>query len=188
MIKDRRFKSGRARSRFDLSKSYQKRRSRVQGYNLRYLLWVYEESGPDSLLNRFLASFENQTALNSLRNRRIALIKRANLTNNQALIIPREDGFAILLKNGGSLREWMISVGHELCHTFEYDLNIPAPRLLDGRRKMFDNDAEDFCTRFADEWLKRESRESELKQLLEPLGGECDLCWIRETVRYARKE
>lgn len=160
----------------------------MQGYNLRYLLWAYGTPDPDSLLNCFLASFENQTALRSLRNRRIVLVMRTNLTNHKALLTPRGDGFVILLKDGDSLGEWMISVGHELCHTFEYDLDLPSPRFLDGKRNIFDKDAEDFCTRFADEWLKQESRESELKQLLEPLGEEYDLCWIRETVRYARKE
>ncbi len=76
--------------------------------------------------------------------------------------------FKIILRKEQSLGSQLMSVGHELAHTFEFfdGIQFIKPSYYEGKWPLY-NEREAFCDTFADRWLQKPGIEQSLTELLQ---------------------
>jgi len=138
----------------------------------------YGFSDAESFRDALLSSFSGAPLLSQFQERKIVLFRRTRISHF-ALLDVYDDGFHILLNRERSVRQWLVDIGHELIHTFHYDLStLPPVNLF---RKMFgdpDPALEYFCDSVARRWLLQDRNARALVALLRSQRWQGEVLWI----------
>lgn len=131
------------------------------------LMERHEVRDQNKLIEKLLEQFQGMSVREQLFSRKIIQVYPRTITG--ARIFPTEGGFLVYL-NGDCEEEWPEDLGHELAHTFFYDLEPNPPLWLTGCRN---DDEEEFCEAFALRWatVNRAELEPIIKQFKEKEQG-----------------
>ena len=137
--------------------------------------------GIAGVLEKCMKSLEGLSAHDQLVEREIYLIKLIDPEEMgaSATIAPTERGFHIRLRK--DRREfWSVDVGHELAHTFYFDIDTPyggparvLPRTVTGEE-------EEFCDWFGFRWAAMGNNDKEIMAFIDSTPGDIKLV-SRET-------
>lgn len=105
----------------------------------------------------WLSSVKGKRLLEQLRDRRVTSTRIIPLLGNGGLDFDENGNFRIELCDMNTPQENASSLGHELGHTFHFDLTQTPP--LDTLAGNHTEDIEYFCDAFADAWLAQNGRE-----------------------------
>ena len=123
-----------------------------------------------SLISKLLATLPTAGFIDHLKTRRIRTVV-FRPTVSEAMLVPTADkqGFDIWLSwtNKSSVEEWLVSIGHELGHTFAYGIKLTPPLQLRWRNSyLIDHGEEEFCEQFGITWAALDGGHSALQSLL----------------------
>lgn len=132
---------------------------------------LYGVTTQEELLHAFLKSLRGRSAPQQLRSRRIMrfrVVERIPGTNVATMGQKRYGFLVTLIEN--RKRWWASDIGHELGHTFFFDItkSPPGDRLHNIVRTKQGKREEHFCNRFTRIWARRYGKE--LYALLEEYG------------------
>ena len=121
------------------------------------LLEKYSAINKEELIQAFLKQLEDKTVTEQLHQRKIKkIVIRKRLTSSRALLLPVRGGFIIILSENNK-DERSKDIGHELAHTFFYDLDSSIPT----HYGKITHEEEELCEAFALRWAKiHEGRDS----------------------------
>ena len=123
-----------------------------------------------SLARKLLATLPDGDFRNHFIARRIKKIDLGRIISDAMLTqTPDKQGFNIVLlfNRKSSVEEWMISIGHELAHTFAYGIKLDSPLLLRWRTDYHvDEKEEEFCELFGAQWASLGDGHAALRHLL----------------------
>lgn len=111
--------------------------------------------------DEWLANIGGKTIREQLEERRIKRVRIMGILFSAALGI-QDDDFVVILNNLNFGHD-ALSFGHEIGHTFHFDLTETPPKLIipepnEISDRLF-NLIENFCTAFSSKWLKIVGRE-----------------------------
>lgn len=132
---------------------------------------LYGVTTQEELLQTFLKGLRGKSVPQQLRARRITRFKTVERWIGKATLAKMNQkryGFLITLIESRA-KWWALDIGHELGHTFFYDITKSPPddRLHNIRGKRGKRE-ERFCNHFAQIWARRYGKE--LTALLEEFG------------------
>lgn len=122
----------------------------------------YLASNRNELIQKLLDRFRNKSIREQLNQQRIKQVLIRPLKGDVAWLIPLMGGFKIFLAERREGMEWLEDIGHELAHTFFFNLSQDFPRKITGHD---DPEEESFCDDFAIRWV--ELNKSKFKPILE---------------------
>lgn len=125
-----------------------------------------------SLVCKLLAVLPGKNFQDHITARQIRKIEFAHMLSDAMLMrTPDEQGFDIVLSfdSRSSVEEWMISIGHELGHTFAYGIRLSSPLHLRWRLSFCftDPNEEKFCELFGTQWATLDGGHLTLRTLLQ---------------------
>ena len=106
--------------------------------------------------DEFLRKVTSESIISQFRARRISMIRIAPLLSGGGIEIGCDNNFIISLRDVNTLLEKAQSLGHEIGHTFHFDIKEVPPRDYFDRVTISEtlfNQIEDFCTEFSHYWL-----------------------------------
>jgi len=125
-----------------------------------------------SLVRKLLATLPGGNFQDHMTGRRIRKVEFKNILDPATMMETSDkQGFDMILSFGvdSSVEEWMISIGHELGHTFAYGIKLSSPLRLRWRLpyRIADPEEEEFCELFGTEWAALDGGHPALRTLLQ---------------------
>ena len=119
---------------------------------------------PDA--DRFLQNFKNsKDIVSQLNNRRIYTVKFEKLLISSAGLYIESGSFVVVLNDLNTEEDMAISLGHEIGHTFHFDLSVTPPVVICGLSEQNEEEVEKFCDRFSELWLEQADKENVIRRI-----------------------
>jgi len=125
----------------------------------------------------FLSACPDMAVPEQLRARKINRIELKSLLSSGGLRInPGKDSFSVQLNDLGKTNEWAETLGHEIGHTFHFDISVrPLLDLCAGCRKDKDKIGkfemiENFCNEFSRRWSEINVKEKVAERIKNTLS------------------
>ena len=121
--------------------------------------------------DRFLQNFKNnKDIVSQLNNRRIYKVKFEQLFSSSGLGIEEDGNFFVFLNDLLTEEEMANSLGHELGHTFHFDLSVMPPAVVCGLSEQNEEEVEKFCDMFSELWLEQVDKENVIRRIKNERG------------------
>lgn len=124
----------------------------------------------------FLASCRNLAISQQLATRNIRRVELASLFSSGGIGVDREGNFFVQFNDLGTADEWAETLGHEIGHTFHFDISRkPLVDMCeicrnDKNQMVRFESIEDFCNEFLRRWLEINSKEKVAERIKNTLG------------------
>ena len=134
-------------------------------------LHLHGVANTPSLVSKLLATLPGKSFIDHLKARHIRKVILTRTVFFEAMLVPilDKEEFDIFLAwtEKSSVENWLISIGHELGHTFAYGIKLTPPlqRRWPCSNSTYENE-EEFCEQFGIVWAALDGSHPTLQSLL----------------------